>query len=453
MRAWLLLGLCAVVCSLSAAVHAQAPPPTVTELVLDPSDERHLALRSNFGLLVSRDAGTTWDFRCKAGMGYRGRAEPALAILNGGELVLGHADGISTGDAAGCEFRPAKGIAANVVAVVALPNTPGAALAVSVSYPDSSSQLWKSQDHARSFSALSAVLPRFTALSLGSPAALPERVYMTGLVWKEAVSGAFARSDDGGKTFTIAALPDSDSGSQPLLAALDPKRPETLYLRFTGLPGQLRVSEDGGRTFRTVLSMPGPLQGVAVSANGEQILASSLEAGAYVARTSTLSFERIACEGLPCLAWPSSGLLGCGEHGRHGFIVGRSLDQGRSFTPLLDTPCLAPATCPVSSSVGAKCAEQWPEVAERIGQRGAKCEPDAPSKPFSRACFATAVGVPSASARAIGPVRRRAPGCGCELAESARSEPRALSQALLLGLGLSAAFRRRARARAQAQLA
>ena len=149
MRAWVPLELFASVCSWSAAVHAQAPPPTVSELVLDPSDERHLALRSNFGLLISRDAGTSWDLRCKAGMGYRGRTEPALAILNGGELVLGHADGISTGDPAGCEFRPASGIAANVIDVVALPNTPGAALAVSVSYPDSSSQLWKSLDHAR----------------------------------------------------------------------------------------------------------------------------------------------------------------------------------------------------------------------------------------------------------------------------------------------------------------
>jgi len=448
------LGLCAGVCSLSAAVHAQAPPPNVSQLVLDPGDERHLALRSNFGLLVSRDAGITWDFRCKAGMGYRGRAEPALTILNGGELVLGHADGVSTGDAAGCEFRPASGITANVVDLVALPNTPGAAFAVSVSYPDSSSQLWKSQDHARSFSALGAVLPRFTALSLASPAALPERVYMTGLVWRETVSGAFARSDDGGKTFTIAALPDSDSGTQPFLAALDPKRPDTLYLRFTGLPGRLRVSDDGGRTFRTVLSMPGPLQGVAVSPNGEQILASSLEAGAYVANASTLSFERIACEGLPCLAWDSRGLLGCGERGRHGFIVGRSLDQGRSYTPLLDTPCLAPAACAASSSVGAKCAGEWPAVAERIGQSGKKCEPSTPSKPFSRACFASAVSAPSASPRATSPTRRRASGCGCELAKSARSEPRPLSGLWpLFGLNLGAALRRRARARSRARLA
>jgi hypothetical protein len=426
----------------------------VSQLVLDPSDDRHLAVRSNFGLLVSRDAGTTWDFRCKAAMGYRGRSEPALAILNGGELVLGHAGGISTGDPAGCEFRPASGITANVVDVVAVPNAPGAALAVSVSYAESSSQVWQSQDHARSFSAVSAVLPRFTALSLGSPAARPERVYLTGLVWREAVSGAFARSDDGGKTFTIAALPDSDSGRQPFLAALDPKRPDTLYLRFTGLPGQLRVSDDGGRTFRTVLSMPGALQAVAVSPNGEQILASSLEAGAYVASANTLSFERITCEGLPCLAWSNGGLLGCGERGRHGFIVGRSLDQGQSFATLLDTPCLAPAA-PANTSVGAKCPEQWPAVAERIGQSGAKCVPNAPSKPFSRACFASLASAPSPSGAPL-PARssaRRRADCGCELAEAAPAESRTATRLwLLVALGLSAAFRR-ARSRSRARLA
>ena len=68
--------------------------------------------------------------------------------------------------------------------------------------------------------------------SPGVPRAAPSRVYMTGLVWAEAVHGAFARSDDGGKTFAITTLPGSDSGTQPYIAGLDPKRPEQFFTLY-----------------------------------------------------------------------------------------------------------------------------------------------------------------------------------------------------------------------------
>jgi hypothetical protein len=171
-RLWCGALLCASVFLTRARAHAEGAPPTVSQLLVDPSDERHLALRSSFGLLVSRDAGTSWDWRCKAAMWYKGNAEPAVAILNGGALVIGAAAGITTGDAAGCDFKPASGIAGRVADVVAIPDTPGAAVAVSVSFADSSSRVWQSLDNGRSFQARSAAFPHFTALSLGVPRSL-----------------------------------------------------------------------------------------------------------------------------------------------------------------------------------------------------------------------------------------------------------------------------------------
>jgi hypothetical protein len=403
---------------------------------VDPEDEQHLVLRSTSGLMVSRDAGAHWDWRCKAGVGYQGRAEPAVAILNGGVLVLGTPTGIVTGDAAGCDFKRASGIEAQVVDVVALPAIPGAALAVSVSFPNSSSRLWRSLDNGRTFRALGTAIPRFTALSLAVPMASTHRVYVTGLRWAYAVEGVFGVSDDAGKTFTMLPIPSSDAGAQPFIAAVDPGHAETVYIRFSGIPGRLRVSDDAGRTFREVLSIPGQLQGFAISPRGDEAFASSLEAGTYRADAASLDFERVASGGVPCLAATNSALLGCGDASRHGFVVGRSLDRGQSFSALLDTRCLAPARCGETTSVGSKCKEEWPRVSGQFAPGGAPCDPSVPSRAFR------GVGSDGSSAPARADTLRA--GRCCMLADGAvvRDELRTLMVVLLSALLLR---RRRAR--------
>ena len=418
----------------------------MSQLSLDPSDGRHLALRSNLGLMITRDAGATWEFRCKAALGYDERDEPALAILHGGALLLGVSTGVRFGDAAGCQFRPAVGIHAHVVDVIAIPGTPGAALAVSVSYADSSSRVWKSLDNGRSFHALGPPIRRFTALSLGAPAAMPKRIYMTGLLWSGAVEGAFARSDDGGRSFTVTPIANSDSGAQPYIAALSPQRSDTLYLRFTGTPGRVSVSDDAGQTFREVLSIPGSVQGLAVSTNGQTVFASSLEAGIYRADAASLKFDRITCAGLPCLTPSGDALLGCGRQSSDGFIVGRSADQARSFSRTLDARCLGPASCGSQPSSAGSCAPSLLGPSAGAGQVDAECATGATSQPLSRACFeqpdrarsvdviAPSVTRPVAKARVrIG----RGAGSGCSLSKGLASramDPIPISVLLLIAL-------------------
>jgi hypothetical protein len=359
----------------SRHARAQVAPPTVSQLVVEPGDERHVALRSNFGLILSHDGGRTWDWRGKTGMGYKGRADPAVAILRGGAIVLGVSTGAIAGDGAGCDFHPAAGIDPHVVDVFPIAQTRGAALAVSVSFESSTSRVWQTLDAGKRFRPLGSPLAHFTALSLRVSPSEPKRIYMTGLVWAESVRGAFARSEDGGRTFAVEPLPGSDSGSQPMVAGVDPRHADVVYVRFTGNPGRVRMSADAGRTFREVLSLPAPLQAFAVSPTGDTLFASSLEAGTYRADAGsgrTRTFERIAREGVPCLA-PMRGkitLLGCGATGRNGFIVGRSSDDGRTFEPLLEAEHLAPAQCGVATSAGAVSAREWPRVAAAIARQG-----------------------------------------------------------------------------------
>jgi hypothetical protein len=242
----------------------------------------------------------------------------------------------------------------------------------------------------------------------------------------------------------VTPVANSDSGAQPYIAAVNPKRPDTVYLRLTGLPGRLRVSEDAGRTFREIATIVGPLQGFAITPSGERIFLSSLESGIYSADAASLRFQQVACGGVPCLATTSSALLGCGERSRNGFVVGRSVDQGQSFALLLDTPCLAPASCGASTSVGAACAADWPHVSAQVNEDGARCNPAATSKPFSRACFTDAARVSDARSDKVLPptgTRRRSAGCACTLSASRAARHEACLQwvsLLLAAVGLRA---------------
>jgi hypothetical protein len=60
--------------------------PAVSQLLADPSDDQHLVLRSNFGLLISHDRGKNWDLLCEAGVGYQ-NLEPAIALLADGSTI------------------------------------------------------------------------------------------------------------------------------------------------------------------------------------------------------------------------------------------------------------------------------------------------------------------------------------------------------------------------------
>ena len=56
-------------------------------------DPSLLLLRTTFGMLVSHDAGKTWDWICESAAGYGGTQDPSIAILSGGHFVAGIYEG------------------------------------------------------------------------------------------------------------------------------------------------------------------------------------------------------------------------------------------------------------------------------------------------------------------------------------------------------------------------
>lgn len=360
--------------------------PAVSQLVVDPSDPAHLVLRSNFGLLVSRDAGASWGWICEGSLGYLD-IEPPIAIAPGGATLLALPTGVAVVEPSGCNFQKATGIDANVTDLSVELAKENAILAVSVNLETNSSQVWESLDGGASFSTLGGAIGSFSALTIDAAKTDGERLYLSGMSAGAAPRGILLTSFDHGQSWQASVVPNSDRAQPPYIAALHPSEADTVYVRTNGFPGSLVITRDGGKTFVEALSLPAPVQGFAISPDGSTLLASTVTSGIFRASAETLEFERLTCDGVSCLSWSETGLFGCGDQATNGFTLGVSADLGASFRPVVNSYCIEPLSCPADSSFGKVCPAAWPMVSQALEQNTFECDASAPSRPFDSSCL------------------------------------------------------------------
>jgi hypothetical protein len=99
-----------------------------------PHDRARLVLRTTWGILLSRDAGVTWDWVCERAVGYGGIEDPSLAILGDGTLLAGHFGGLAVSKDGGCAWQRANVVPTVVVDVTMRPSAPDAAYALADRY-------------------------------------------------------------------------------------------------------------------------------------------------------------------------------------------------------------------------------------------------------------------------------------------------------------------------------
>jgi hypothetical protein len=341
--------------------------PAVSQLVADPSDATHLVLRSNFGLLTTRDRGKNWDLVCEGGIGYQ-NIEPPIAVLGDGTTIAGLNNGIAHGTANECRFALATGIASYVADVARVPDTQTTAVAVSVDFDKNASQVWRTTDGGASWSAWGSALDDLNAATLEVASADASVLYVSGVSQSGAVSGVLARSSDGGQSWARFDVPGASKVSAPYIAAVAAEDSDTVYVRLSGTPGRLLATHDGGRRMDHVLDFSGPFDGFALSPDGRYALASGRTDGVWRARTSDLSFAQLSCAHLRCLSWTQAGLFSCADEFQAGFLVGQSTDLGLTFEPRLHLSCVrGPLSCPEGSTVAQACTEAWPMISEQLG--------------------------------------------------------------------------------------
>ncbi|MGK4007623.1 MYXO-CTERM sorting domain-containing protein [Sorangium sp. So ce1036] len=352
--------------------------PAADQIVFDPSDPARAVARMTYGLLTTRDGGASWHWICERAVGYddTNGVYPPIAMAAGGRVLAALSNGIAVGTEGGCGWAGAAELAGQEVIDLSIrQGDPSHVVAVAGGV---SPRLWESRDGGASWARAGAPMPPgFQVRTVDIAPSEPQRVYVSGLVSAGAtVQGALARSLDGGETWETATVPGSTTARAPYIAGIDPFDAGVLYVRLAGAPGSLLVSTDGGATFAPVFETQGFARAFAISPDGATVAVGSDIDGVWRAPSSTLEFEKVSSVAPRCFAWTEAGLHACATEFLDGFTIGRSVDGGATFEPLLRQPCLrGPLACAAGTPAGELCPPDWPRIALLTGHKD--CTPDA----------------------------------------------------------------------------
>ncbi len=381
------------------------------------SDGSTIYLRTTFGILVSRDAGGTWQWICERALGYDGSWDPPIAVTRDGRLWVGLERGLVSTIDGGCAVETASDLDGEQVKDLTV-DPKGETLWALTGAPEKAGAIWKRSASNGKWQRMGTMPANINPMTLEIAPSRPSRIYVTGQPYGT-VRGWLWRSDDGGKTITGAAN-DLEHSGPFFIAAVDPKDPNRVLMRHLHTTGStVLVTADAGKTFKEVLSMDSAMFGFAKSPDGATYFAGSGLAKDGIFRSTDRGehFERISNHGVLCLhdAPASSGtrLFVCENPTTLGGpAIGLSRDRGANVTTIATFADIrGPIACSGGTDGGAAdpdagggmCAAAWPEARVAIlprpprpGDTVADAGPDAgPSEataPRRSACGCKVVG-------------------------------------------------------------
>jgi hypothetical protein len=387
----------ALVCSTRDA-HANGRFPLAQAFQSVPGgDGSTVFLRTTFGILVSRDAGTTWQWICERALGYEGSWDPPIAVTRDGRLWVGLERGlVSTLD--GCTIETATELAGEQVKDLTV-DPKGETLWVLTGAPEKAGAIWRrsppSTDGGAGGSArwqrMGALPENINPMTIEVAPSKPSRIYVSGQPYGT-VRGWLWRSDDGGKTITGAANELAHSGPF-FIAAVDPKDPNRVLLRHLHTTGStVLVTADGGKTFKEVLAMDSAMFGFAKSPDGLTYFAGSGLAKDGIFRSTDRGehFERVSNHGVLCLYDSPAGggalerLFVCENPTTLGGpAIALSRDRGATVATIATfgdvrgpVACGGDAGADPSDARGGLCAAAWPEARAAVLPRAPRIASD-----------------------------------------------------------------------------
>jgi hypothetical protein len=384
--------------------------PAASQLVAHPRDPARMVLRTTYGLLVTRDNGTSWDWICERAVGYGGVEDPALAITGAGTLLAGIFEGLVSSSDEGCTWSRSPGLPQVVIDLAARPAAPDTVYAITGKYTGKSdagslfrSELHVTRDGGSTWSLRASLDATLLLESVEVAPSAPGRIYVTAVRDHDPIKRAWVLvSDDDGAHWAERAVMLEPSERAAFVAAVDPRQPDRVYLRTSGPEtNRLLLTEDGGRTVRT-LFRGGALLGFALSGDGNEVYFGGPSDGLQVAHAPAYRVEKRWAMPVQCLAVQGHTLWACSAP-QSGFALGSSEDDGVSFRPRLTLAGMrGPVPCPGSSSM-TKCAAEWDKLQADFGMtRPAPALADAGQKSSpsgARHCACSAPGAAAGSYR------------------------------------------------------
>ena len=343
----------------STAARADGAFPSGMSVLLPAGAPQRIFLGTTFGLVVSDDAGSTWQYVCEPYLTGSGASVLIYQAASNGAVVAAHNDALSSSSDL-CTWTRATGSISGLAVVDAFinPSNPSSVLALAWP-PTAGASLLQSSDGGRSFgpALLQSGTPPVRAgerlVSVEIAASAPAVVYATTFAFASATSpngsAALLRSSDGGTTWARFELGLGPS-VQAKIAQVDPADANTVYLLVSGTSDEIRVTRDGGVTVQPLFS-PGTIIGGFVRASDGTLCAGTVLGDFYVRAPGAAGFERLPGPHLRCLGERTGRLYACGDPATDGYDLAKSDDRGRSFQKLLSfTQILGPGVCPAVQS-------------------------------------------------------------------------------------------------------
>lgn len=376
------LAALAILAAVPGTALANGRFPKTVNVRIQPNDDRVILVPATFGLLISRDQGSTFEWVCEEAIGYGGSFDPDYAITSDGSIFATTFEGLRVTRDGGCTWQAAGGLSTEEYFADVEIGPDGTIWAATASAAVTN-HIYMSMDNGESFVAQDEGLPQVWWRSLKIAPSDAQRLYLTGYRVAEALpdggtvppSAVFFRSDDHGVTWTELDLSAIEFGTQPwfMIEAVAADNPDVLFGRAQGahnaLGDILYRSTDGGMTWAEVLRTEDMIRTVIIRQSGD-IIAGTLSDGVHRSSDGGNAWTRTEEPDMCCAAEDSAGTLyACGANWEPDFFaLGRSQD-GVSWEKVVRFSEIAGAySCPAGTVQRDVCeAKRWPAMCEMFG--------------------------------------------------------------------------------------
>jgi len=357
----------------AAPAKADGAFPDGQSIIVPADRPDEILLATNFGLLVSQDAGATWIWSCEQPVNSYGRlyqmgpapAHRLYAVANG-KLVFSDDDACGWqvgGGALGSELcedafvDPTDGT--RVLAAGLASGTAGAVYTV-----------FESTDGGASFGrTLYTGAPGDLVTGLEVAASDPMTIDLA-LSRGAAAAPTLARSSDGGATWQLTDLTAALGSGQVRIVAIDPTDNDRVWLRWLGADGDaLALATQGGATIAVPLSFDsGALTAFARTATGTLLVAGTLAGAPALFRSTDGGATFVALATPPpilALAQRAGTVYAAVDTTYEPFAEVTSTDEGTTWQPglaFVDVAAIAPClkgVCQTDCAARAQ-QKQWP---------------------------------------------------------------------------------------------